>query len=173
MDYKKIIILTFLLVSTVLDIFSFVGGKFDKLNMFHRYYQNDVIVIITIMTIIINLLLISLLIVQVSNKNLFKNSRIHVIFFLTLLLIALIWFEIYYGSTFYYGDIRDKQALWYGANDFGIIGSILLSFSLFNFNFSNLKYRYYFDISIFLFLVIMHFIILNILNEKWRIFFKN
>jgi hypothetical protein len=33
------------------------------------------------------------------------------------------WVEIWYGSTFYYGEVRDKQGLPFGVNNFGPIGT--------------------------------------------------
>jgi hypothetical protein len=35
----------------------------------------------------------------------------------------LTWFEMWYGSTFYYGEVRDKQGLPVMVNNFGIVGS--------------------------------------------------
>lgn len=45
-----------------------------------------------------------------------KNKTIRPISFKILLLLVLIiallqWFELWYGSTFYYGEVRDKQGL--------------------------------------------------------------
>jgi hypothetical protein len=36
---------------------------------------------------------------------------------------ALTWFELWYGSTFYYGEVRDKQGLPIGVNNLGALGS--------------------------------------------------
>jgi hypothetical protein len=47
---------------------------------------------------------------------------------LSLLAVAgtwLVWFELWYGSTFYYGEVRDKQGLPYNVNNFGAMGSFV------------------------------------------------
>jgi hypothetical protein len=37
----------------------------------------------------------------------------------------LTWFELWYGATFYYGEVRDKQGLPYNVNNFGVLGSFV------------------------------------------------
>jgi hypothetical protein len=47
---------------------------------------------------------------------------------LTILALAgtwLTWFELWYGSTFYYGEVRDKQGLPYNINNFGVLGGFV------------------------------------------------
>src|SRR4051794_32758018 len=41
--------------------------------------------------------------------------------------IALIWLELWWGSTFYYGEVRDKQGLPYGINNAGALGSLIFA----------------------------------------------
>ncbi len=36
---------------------------------------------------------------------------------------ALTWIELWYGSTFYYGEVRDKQGLPLNVNNIGPVGS--------------------------------------------------
>jgi len=36
---------------------------------------------------------------------------------------VLAWTELWYGSTFYYGEVRDKQGLPFGVNNGGVVGS--------------------------------------------------
>ena len=37
----------------------------------------------------------------------------------------LTWLELWYGSTFYYGEVRDKQNLPFGINNGGALGSVV------------------------------------------------
>jgi hypothetical protein len=170
MIYKKIILLTFLIISTFFNLFEFIGSKFDKLNMFYPYYENQIITWLNIITIAMSLLMILIISFYLSNSNILKGKRNILILICTIILIALIWFEIYYGSTFYYGEIRDKQLVWCGVNNFGAIGSIILSFSLIEFKPLQKKYKLWLETLFFLLLVIIHFVILSLLNEKWRLF---
>jgi hypothetical protein len=44
------------------------------------------------------------------------------------------WFELYYGSTFYYGEVRDKQGI-----TFPYMTSILTTIMLINWNFTKIR----------------------------------
>ena len=173
MSYKRITLLVFLLISTFFISDELIIGIFDKSYIYSPYYHIEGIVLIIIITIIINIILISLIIIHHTNKKFHKDYINYLIFFLTLISISLIWLEIYYGSTFYYGEIRDKQSVWYLVNNFGAVGSIILSFSLFDYKFSCNRYNNLFDISYITLLIVIHIIILCSLNEKWRIFFPS
>ena len=173
MSYKRRPLLILLLISTFFISDELIIRLFDKSDIYSPYYQIDGIVCINIITIVINIILISLIIINHTNKKFQKDYVNYLIFFLTLISISLIWLEIYYGSTFYYGEIRYEQSVWYLVNNFGAVGSIILSFSLFDFKFSCKRYNNLFDISYITLLIVIHIIILCSLNEKWRIFFPS
>lgn len=58
-------------------------------------------------------------------------------------MVFLIWFEIYYGSTFYYGEVRDKHYVFNLANALGVKGStIYLSYAILLLIFRSSNYIY-------------------------------
>ncbi|HMQ81152.1 MAG TPA: hypothetical protein PKD94_16420, partial [Ignavibacteria bacterium] len=60
---------------------------------------------------------------------------------ISLILSFLIWYEIYFGSTFYYGEVRDKHFLFVSANSFGVYGStVFLNYALLLSIFKNAKF---------------------------------
>lgn len=66
-----------------------------------------------------------------------QNSKILIIYLLSALLIGFLqWFELYYGSTFYYGEVRDKQGL-----TFPILASLLATFVIWKVNYTSAENR--------------------------------
>lgn len=118
-----------------LGLFSFNGG--GEYEPYYRYYQNPVIKFVNNGAWLIDILLMMALVVmslpkiasQVMCKHLPKV-------FSVLLLIGIIlpWFELYYGSTFYYGEVRGEQGLPILVCNFGLIGSFVFSFCFLKIN---------------------------------------
>jgi hypothetical protein len=91
---------------------------------YSEYYQNNIIYIITITTNFLNFFNIILILTNFFKFKKFKFKRYLIIS--CLLLSLLPWLEIWYGSTFYYGEIRDKKGIPFGFTNLGLIGSYLL-----------------------------------------------
>lgn len=77
---------------------------------YREYYTNKGIVWIFIIRLFFWLTVFALGIMWIKNKTIRPlNFKI---LLLSILIIALLqWFELWYGSTFYYGEVRDKQGL--------------------------------------------------------------
>lgn len=100
-------------------------------NPFAQYYSNPVIRIIQILEFISYscfLLLFTLLCFDKYRKNLAV-----LIGYLTsaFAIAALQWYELYYGSTFYYGEVRDKQGL-----GFPVFSSFMVTLKIWKINYS-------------------------------------
>ena len=80
-------------------------------NPFINFDNNGGIVCISIASFITRTTFIIGFLLSAQDK--FRSSRkVLIIYLLSALLIGLLeWFELYYSSTFYYGEVRDKQGL--------------------------------------------------------------
>ena len=101
------IILTILLIGS--DFTSSSNDSQD--DPFTSYRHNPGIIRISIATFIARLLFVGCLIIF-NIKPQYKGRFLAYAFFFSGLMAAFLqWYELYYGSTFYYGEIRDKQGL--------------------------------------------------------------
>jgi len=94
-------------------------------NPYFEYYANPVICFLALAAVVIDLLV--LFAIFVWKRNTASTSLCIIIQLLLGSAIALIWTELWYGSTFYYGEIRDKQGLAFSVNNFGLLGSTLFA----------------------------------------------
>lgn len=104
-------------------LFDVSGGPYTD------YYNNKIIKILNIGAFVIDILIclffmLSIFFVNKNNIGI-KNKSNKIFIFLFSIGILLIWSELYYGSTFYYGEIRGMQMLPFFVNNFGILGSTL------------------------------------------------
>ncbi|MGK5093524.1 hypothetical protein WDW89_16135 [Deltaproteobacteria bacterium TL4] len=123
--FPLILFLVLVLIAQIDAVFSSKGlwslNEID--DPYVNYYQNSLISNIQLIAIFIDcmiLLLIFLKVTRLKNELLSKG-----LMFFLLLGVFFIWFELWYGSTFYYGEVRDKQGLPLTLNNIGIVGSIL------------------------------------------------
>lgn len=100
-----------------------------------------------------------------------KEFPLKVIVVASLLCIILCWFELWYGSTFYYGEVRDKQGLPFGINNGGLSGSYLFSFYLVLrlaiAKRSNRIKRILFAVSAAIVIYILHYSIYSMVCKPW------
>ncbi|MGH1365971.1 MAG: hypothetical protein ACRBF0_20600 [Calditrichia bacterium] len=104
------------------------NGAWDPLNPrnpYFEYYANPVIRLLVFGAIVIDLLII-FSIVSLKQSGATSALRIMVLL-LIVVAIGLIWTELWFGSTFYYGEVRDKQGLPFSVNNFGLLGSVLFT----------------------------------------------
>lgn len=107
----------------------------DKLHPFNKYYANSNVIFIYITAIILDIILVNVIIWSLIIKEGFEssNKRMILVFMLVALALFLLTiFEFYHSTTFYYGEVKDKQGFpWSGINS-GFVGSIiLLCYSIF------------------------------------------
>jgi hypothetical protein len=111
---------------------------------FYQYMQNDQIRLIYYISTIIIILFCILCYIKINSLIKFSNWFYLIFYFLiSLFMVFLIWFEIYYGSTFYYGEVRDKHHVFGLANALGVKGSTIYpGYVLLLVMFKNSKYLY-------------------------------
>jgi hypothetical protein len=77
---------------------------------YREYYTNKGIVLIFIARLSIWLTVCFLGIIWIKNKTI-RPLIFNTLLILVLIIALLQWIELWYGSTFYYGEVRDKQGL--------------------------------------------------------------
>ena len=66
-----------------------------------------------------------------------RDKKVLIVYIISALTIAFLqWFELYYGSTFYYGEVRDKQGLM-----FPILASFMVTLAIGKINYSKTENR--------------------------------
>ena len=85
----------------------YVSKGFDP---FREYYTNKGIILIFIARLIFWLSVCVLGIIWIKNKTI-RPLYLNLLLLFILIIALLQWFELWYGSTFYYGEVRDKQGL--------------------------------------------------------------
>jgi hypothetical protein len=135
-----------------------------------KYYQNNTISNIQLIAIFIDCIILIFILVLIAG---FKNKIFSIGLTIFLLLgIFLIWFELWYGSTFYYGEVRDKQGLPLSLNNIGIVGSILFSvYCLIDTRLFK-KFRTTYKISIVIILIFGHWFLVKMLAIPWNFVFS-
>lgn len=127
--------LTFLsLVGLCFYFYDILFPDFSQSNPFETFNNNPGIIKISIASFVVRIIFISSFILLAFDK--FKNNKIvPSIYISAALIIAFLqWFELYYGSTFYYGEVRDKQGLM-----FPILASLMLTLSIWKINYTKIE----------------------------------
>lgn len=164
----------FLLFMVFIQLYDWIGtgawSSNNTENPYFQYYQNYGIKIIYTIAFISNCLLLMFVYFHLKKISIKRtNTLINTILFISTFII---WFELWYGSTFYYGEVRDKQGLPIGVNNFGIIGSILfLTYFISKINFkanSRKKIIVIKSISIVL-MIAVHILLINFLEDSWQL----
>ena len=125
LDNKKMKIksLNIDLIILIISTLTMIGGVFyfgelsslNRKNEIHplkEYLTNNGIYRIGTAQFIFAILMIVILVNKILQKGKFENGiLIYALIFLSILLGIIPWIEMWYGSTFYYGEVRDKQGL--------------------------------------------------------------
>jgi hypothetical protein len=162
---------------TILILYNFDGLNVQITDPYYSYMHNNVIILIYKIAIILDGLSIILVIYILQNQNSFakfkyKFTRI-VLFVIAILIIIIMYFELFYGSTFYYGEVRDKQTLPILINNFGFFGGTIILFCelafIFKFykRFKNSK-RILFSVLVLSIIVLLFFGSYLLLREPWK-----
>jgi hypothetical protein len=105
-----------------------------------------------------------------SDKKVLAHRFTLVLIFLALIGAGLTWLELWYGSTLYYGEVRDKQGLPFAVNNGGPTGSfIFLTYVLWSLPISQLRGIPPLLMKAVgtLILLFAHWLILQLLREPW------
>jgi hypothetical protein len=95
---------------------------------FGAYYADPIVRAILVSAVAVDLLLLALFggLVRRWYSEQSVNQQLQRLYVVALVAALLPVFEIARASTFYYGEIGDKQDLWLSANHFGLLGTALL-----------------------------------------------
>ena len=107
---------------------------FSQNNPFETFNNDPGIIKISIASFVARIIFILSFISLVFDK--FKQNKIILgIYISSALIIAFLqWYELYYGSTFYYGEVRDKQGLM-----FPVLASLMLTLSIWKINYTKIE----------------------------------
>ena len=168
------VIIFFLFIMIVFQLFDWAGNgtwaQNNPLNPYYDYFQNTGIKIIYVVNFIFNTSLIILIFIKIKKITFSKTD--YLIDTILILSILLIWFELWYGSTFYYGEVRDKQGLPFGVNNFGLLGSILFFTYLIlriKINSDSVKKILLLKLTLFVSAILLQVILINNLEESWKL----
>jgi hypothetical protein len=99
------------LVGLGLYFFDLMSPEPTANDPFATYNTNRGIIRISTASLVARALFITMFLLMTATH--YRSSRVvkSVYLFSALLIAFLQWYELYYGSTFYYGEVRDKQGL--------------------------------------------------------------
>lgn len=127
---------------------------------YRDYYTNKGIVLIFIARLIFWLIVCVLGIIWIIKKTI-EPLNLNLLL-LTIVIIAMLqWFELWYGSTFYYGEVRDKQGL--GVPILSIVLQIYVFLRL------GIKKRTLL-IGLIALIIIMNYGIYGLVYENWKLY---
>jgi hypothetical protein len=100
-------------------------------NPFKTFDNNPGIIKISIASLVARIIFILCFFLLAVDK-LKNDKKILTLYIVCALAIAFLqWFELYYGSTFYYGEVRDKQGLM-----FPLLASFMVTLAIWKINYS-------------------------------------
>jgi hypothetical protein len=100
-------------------------------NPFEVYNNNQGIIVISLFNFILRIIFITCFLLLAFEKIKPKRNILIVYIFSALTIGFLQWYELYYGSTFYYGEVRDKQGL-----TFPMLSSLMVTLIIWKINYS-------------------------------------
>lgn len=176
-DYYPYFVITagilFYIFSGLLSLGAIVGSDGGGTVPFEAYHNNPTIKSFYKVSLSLNIIGIVCLLYAAWKKN--EYGATVKIFFALLVVgqIILIWYEMYYGSTFYYGEVRDKHGFFCSTsiNNQGIVGSIFLVMLLYNFLFNKLQPIPFWisNMVIFWTIILLHYIVYEMVEVSWKL----
>lgn len=173
-DYSYFILalgIVFYLFSTMFNLDGIFGASGPHIP-YEAYYNNEGIRIIYTLSMTLDLIVIGILFYAIWRKNEYR-SFIKIAFVLLVIgQIILVWYEMYYGSTFSYGEVRDKHGFVIGGiNNLGVAGSVVMVMLLYNFIFNRLKPNTFWisNMVIFWTIILLHYIVYKMVEVSWKL----
>jgi hypothetical protein len=170
----SLLILSFVFFVLMNNTQTDVEGSFYKI--YHLYQENVIISAIYKISTYLDLILIVLLILKlfssIKEYNSLNNYLSYLILIICFVSVFLYWFELYYGSTFYYGEVRDKQALYICTINHGLIGSILFSIIILKIllnKFVKTKNKKIVLLNLSILIILLHFAVYKLLETPWNL----
>lgn len=131
-------------------------------NPFYEYYSNKGIQIILNIQSIFWLTIFSTLLFSLIKKRLNRQWLI-IISIAAISLGILQWIEMWYGSTFYYGEVRDKQGL----------GVPIMSMILFSYVITKIQgIRNHYKLILILLVIALTYYIFHLFKDSWTLFYE-
>jgi hypothetical protein len=158
-----------------LAVFAALGFGFTLLGLgeqpYQDYYRHPCIRAVNLMAMSLDLVILQVVAFW-HRARLQKRSAILLLALLALTGAVLPWFELWYGSTFYYGEVRDKQGLPFLVNNGGALGSfVFLTYLLWRLPSGRLPiipvYCTRAALTVLLFLA--HSLVLKMVQEPWNL----
>ncbi len=160
-DYILIIISTISILGLIVYFISGLtpNGEYGTKNYdpFHDYYTNLGIVCLMVSRIVLFLSVLIIGINWIKKKSITKRL-LNIILIVVFSLALMDWFELWYGSTFYYGEVRDKQGL-----GFPILSLLLMLYGLSKFQLPKNMYR----TGLMIGMILIYLWIYNLVKEPW------
>jgi len=105
-------------------------------NPFKEFDNNSGIIKISIASLAARSIFIICFLMLAYNKFRQDKKILTVYIFSALTIGFLQWYELYYGSTFYYGEVRDKQGIM-----FPLLASLMVTLTIWKINYSKTEIR--------------------------------
>lgn len=141
---------------------------------YFEYMENETIRKIYSIAILLDVLSLGSVVILLfeNRKNLLNKIAKFILFISIVGIFILIIYELYYGSTFYYGEVRDKQGLPIGVNNLGFLGStiyfcLLLCIIPFQKTVLN-KNKVLFFIIFLIVIILLQYIFFKIFETSWK-----
>jgi hypothetical protein len=130
-------ILTFLsIVGLCFYFYDLNNSNTTQDNPFQTFDNNPGIIKISIASLFARSIFIICFLLLALDK-IKQNKNILTVYIFSALTIGFLqWYELYYGSTFYYGEVRDKQGL-----TFPLLASLMVTFVTWKINYSKTENR--------------------------------
>jgi ABC-type Na+ efflux pump permease subunit len=134
---KGVVILTLLgVIGLGFYFYDLIFSGPTEVDPFNAYNTNPGIIKISIASLISRVSFIVLFLVLLRERYR-DNVPLKLIYLLSALVIGFLqWYELYYGSTFYYGEVRDKQGLM-----FPLLASLMVTLVIWKLNYSKTDSR--------------------------------
>lgn len=124
---------------------------------FHDYYSNIGIVSLMALRLLLFSLVFIIGIIWIRKKEI-STRLLNIILIVVISLAIMDWFELWYGSTFYYGEVRDKQGL-----GFPIFSLLLMLYGLSRIRFPKNMYRS----GVMIGMILIYLWLYNLVKEPW------
>ena len=124
------LLVTFALFSLWASSVSFWNGEYfwshnpNYTDPLARYNADSGIRLFNTIAFLIDILFI-LIVLAWSLRISYLKGLVKILPLIAVIAASLTWLELWYGSTFYYGEVRDKQGLLFSVNHGGVLGSFL------------------------------------------------
>ncbi|MCB2196475.1 MAG: hypothetical protein KQH79_11495 [Bacteroidetes bacterium] len=130
---------------------------------FYKYNTNLGIILIMSIRVIMYLTILIIGIIWIKRKVL-TNKSLYTIFAILIVISILKWIEYWYGSTFYYGEVRDKQMLGFPYMTYLYLVYVIWRYKLDNFrNKKILIVRSLLTVFVFVIMLVFYWIV----KEPW------